>query len=74
MNNHNLVSHCGLYCGTCRSYLLLKKDLFEKKGYKRGCKGCITQNKNCAFIKKGCSKLRKKEIQFCFECNQFPCV
>ncbi len=69
----DLASHCGLFCGACRGYLLEKKDLFKEKGYKKGCKGCITQNKNCSFIKRDCSKLRKKEIRFCFECNSFPC-
>ncbi|MFX1571813.1 MAG: hypothetical protein ACFFB0_03615 [Promethearchaeota archaeon] len=54
MINNNLASHCGLYCGACRGYLLEKKDLFKEKGYKRGCKGCIIQNKFCSFIKRDC--------------------
>ena len=71
--NNNLAAHCGVYCGACRSYLLLKKDLFEEKGYRHGCKGCRDQNKNCAFIKKGCTSLRNKELEFCYECEKFPC-
>ena len=70
---NNLAAPCGMYCGTCRSYLLLKKDLFEEKGYKSGCTGCRIRNKKCAFIKRDCPQLRKNEIDFCFECNQFPC-
>ena len=65
--DNNLAAPCGMYCGTCRSYLLLKKDLFKEKGYKHGCKGCRTQDKNCAFIKRDCQALRKNEIEFCFE-------
>ena len=73
MENNNLASRCGVYCGACRSYLLQKKDLFEEKGYKRGCKGCIAQDKNCAFLKKGCKPLRTKEIEYCYECEKMPC-
>ena len=69
----NLAAPCGMYCGTCRSYLLLKKDLFKEKGYKSGCKGCRIQDKNCAHIKRDCQVLRKNEINFCFECTKFPC-
>ncbi len=72
MGIKELVSRCGLYCGACRSYLLLKKGLLEQKGYKKGCKGCWVQNKNCAFIKKKCARLRN-EIDYCFECDRFPC-
>lgn len=73
MEENNLAGRCGVYCGACRSYLLQKKDLFEEKGYKRGCKGCKAQDKNCAFVKKGCKALRNKEIEYCFECEKIPC-
>lgn len=73
MEENNLAGRCGAYCGACRSYLLQKKSLFEEKGYKRGCKGCKVQDKNCAFVKKGCKALRNKEIEYCFECEKMPC-
>ncbi len=73
MVDNNLVAPCGIYCGACRQYLLWKKDLLEERGYKIGCKGCRIRNKNCAFIRRDCSALRKKEIEFCYECNKFPC-
>ena len=69
----NLAAPCGLYCGICRQYLVLKKDLFEAKGLKQGCKGCRIRHKNCAFIRKECSALKKDEIDFCYECEKFPC-
>ena len=31
--DYELAAPCGLYCGTCRQYLLLKKDLLEERGY-----------------------------------------
>lgn len=69
----NLAAPCGMYCGTYRAYLVLKKGLLEKRGYKKGCEGCRVRNKNCVFIKKYCAPIRNKEINFCFECEKFPC-
>jgi hypothetical protein len=74
MLEKKLVAPCGIYCGACRSYLLLKKDLLEERGYKQGCKGCRIRNKNCVFIRKECELLRKNEIEFCYECGNFPCL
>ncbi|MHA2289831.1 MAG: DUF3795 domain-containing protein [Promethearchaeota archaeon] len=74
MNDKNLAAPCGMYCGACRSYLILKKNLFEEKGRKNGCKGCRIRNKNCSFIRRDCTLIRKNEIDFCFECDSFPCV
>jgi len=73
MNDINLAAPCGMYCGACRSYLILKKNLFEEKGRKNGCKGCRIRNKNCSFIKRDCALIRKNEINFCYECDSFPC-
>ncbi len=73
MVDNSLIAPCGLYCGTCRQYLVLKKNLFEEKGLKMGCKGCRIRNKNCAFIKRDCPPIRKNEYEYCFECEEFPC-
>jgi hypothetical protein len=69
----NLAAPCGLYCGICRQFLVLKKGLFEEKGLKRGCEGCRIRHKNCAFIRRDCPALKKDEIDFCYECEKFPC-
>jgi len=73
MYEKNLVAPCGVYCGACRSYLLLKKDLIEERGYKSGCNGCRIRNKKCSYIKRDCALIRKNEIEFCYECDAFPC-
>jgi len=73
MVDNNLAAPCGIYCGTCRQYILWKKDLLEERGYKVGCKGCRIRNKNCAFIRRDCPLLRKRELDYCYECEQFPC-
>ena len=41
MNELNLAATCGVYCGSCRHYLVLKKNLLEKKGLKRGFKRLV---------------------------------
>ena len=74
MSEKNLAAPCGIYCGACRSYLIQKKKLFEEKKRKGGCLGCRIRNKNCSFIKKDCPKIRKDEIESCYECDQFPCA
>ncbi|MFX0029561.1 MAG: DUF3795 domain-containing protein [Candidatus Hermodarchaeota archaeon] len=73
MVDNNLAAPCGIYCGMCRQYLALKKELLEEKGLKWGCKGCRIRHKNCAFIRRDCPSLRKKELDFCYECEKFPC-
>jgi hypothetical protein len=73
MVDNSLAAPCGIYCGACRQYLLWKKDLLEERGYKMGCKGCRIRNKYCAFIRRDCPALRKKELNYCYECEQFPC-
>lgn len=73
MTSNSLAAPCGIYCGSCRQYLALKKNLLEEKGLKLGCKGCRIRNKNCAFIRRDYSKLKYKEINYCFECVDMPC-
>ncbi|MHA1508651.1 MAG: DUF3795 domain-containing protein [Promethearchaeota archaeon] len=73
MYEKNLAAPCGVYCGACRSYLLLKKDIVEERGYKSGCNGCRIRNKKCSYIKRDCALIRKNEIEFCYECDTFPC-
>jgi len=70
----NLAGPCGFYCGACRHYLAREKGLLKEKRLKNGCKGCRIQNKNCAWVKKDCELLRKKQVEFCFECSGFPCA
>ncbi len=71
----NLAAPCGFYCGTCRFYLARSKGQLEERGLKQksGCMGCRIKDINCAHIKKDCELLRKKERDFCYECNDFPC-
>ncbi|MCK5567679.1 MAG: DUF3795 domain-containing protein [Actinomycetia bacterium] len=72
--NKELIAPCGMNCGICSSYLAYKNSIPRK--VVSNCIGCRARDKQCAFLKKKCRddlKLLKGEIEFCFECNYFPC-
>ena len=73
MTDLDLAAPCGVYCGSCRHYLVMKKKLEKEKGLKKGCEGCRKRNRKCAFIKRDCLLIRNGEVAFCFECKKFPC-
>ena len=79
-----VAAPCGLYCGNCsifRSYFDRNREKAEALGKTSRCKpdqvrcsGCRTPAKfcwsgDCEF--KTCTS--KKAIQFCYECDGFPC-
>jgi hypothetical protein len=65
-----MIAPCGMNCKICMGYFGYcvsgRKRLFA-------CTGCRPRDKSCAFVKKGCENLTKKKIEFCYECNDFPC-
>ncbi|MDG6223548.1 MAG: DUF3795 domain-containing protein [Candidatus Bathyarchaeota archaeon] len=68
-----LVAPCGMDCNVCSGYLALEHKI-RSKGIKMAyCKGCRPRDKQCAFLKKRCEKLLNHEIEFCYECQDFPC-
>ena len=67
-----LIEPCGMNCGICKGYLAYSRGIPKERGKVTHCPGCPPRNKNC-FIKRGCEKLAKKEIKFCFECEDMPC-
>jgi hypothetical protein len=64
------VAPCGINCGTCVAFF---GYTMSGKKRKHSCDGCWTRKNPCAFIKKNCKKLANKKIDYCFECNDFPC-
>jgi hypothetical protein len=73
MNETDLIAPCGMNCGVCSLYLALRHDV-KSKGIKMPyCKGCRPRDKKCAFLKKRCSLLLEKTVEFCYECGIFPC-
>jgi hypothetical protein len=71
--SEDLIAPCGINCGVCRAYLAYSRGAPKKKGQVTHCQGCVARNKNCAFIKKRCEKIRKKQIRFCYQCQDMPC-
>jgi len=65
-----LVACCGNNCGICVAFFGYAMD---GKKRKHACYGCWSRDGLCAFIKKKCSKLANNQIQYCFECSDFPC-
>jgi len=71
--DEKLIAPCGMNCGTCVSYLIMKNGL-NAKGFKRVCcEGCLPRGKNCLHMGDSCETLAKGWIRFCYECNDFPC-
>lgn len=71
--NNNLIAPCGMNCAVCSRYLAYKNDYRSKKINHTYCKGCRPENKNCSIVKKRCKLVSKGEVEYCFECNNFPC-
>jgi hypothetical protein len=67
-----LIAPCGMDCGICSHYLAYSHHFPKRKGIQQ-CIGCRERNKLCAFIKRDCEFLKKNKINFCFECQTFPC-
>ena len=68
-----LIAPCGMNCGLCSSYLAMSRGHEKRRGMAH-CTGCRVRKKNCSFIKKKCGpKLQKDQIQYCHECEDFPC-
>lgn len=71
--DEELIAPCGMNCQLCSGYLAYKNDVKNKGMRTSYCIGCRPRNKNCAFLKKRCNLIQDGKIQYCYECNQFPC-
>lgn len=67
-----LIAPCGMNCGICKRYLAYSRDIPKERGKIIHCQGCLPGNRNCQ-IKKGCKRISKYKIRFCFECDKIPC-
>jgi len=65
-----LVAPCGMNCRICLGFF---GYTMSGKKRKMKCIGCKPTGKSCAWIKKSCKKLLKNEIEYCYECSDFPC-
>jgi len=83
---NTLVGICGLYCGTCPSYLAYQEndaEELERISQRLGvavsevrCDGCLSDNvmPQCVDCRRGFRRCAKdKEVTWCFQCPDFPC-
>ena len=68
----DLIAPCGMNCGICKAYLAYTHGIPRQRGKVTYCAGCLPRAKNC-YIKRGCPKLSKHQIQSCSECDSMPC-
>lgn len=66
--NSSMIAPCGINCGTCMAFL---RD-------KNKCLGCrvdfASKRKTCKQCRiKNCELLVKNSLEFCCECETFPC-
>jgi len=66
------IAPCGMNCGICRAYIASTHRVPSVRVKVSYCEGCVVRGKNC-YIKRGCKKLSKHEIQSCSECDIMPC-
>ena len=67
-----LIAPCGMNCALCRAYIAYSRGIPRKRGKVTYCAGCLPRAKNC-YIKRGCKKLSKHQIQSCHQCDTMPC-
>ena len=68
--NREMIAPCGMNCSICIGFFGYTMAGAKRK---KQCIGCKPSNKSCDHIKKYCEKLRKKEIDYCYESVDFPC-
>lgn len=71
--NEQLIAPCGMNSAICSHHLALEHDVKGKGIRMPYCTGCRPRDKNCAFLKKRCELLVNKRVEYCYECNDFPC-
>jgi hypothetical protein len=69
-NSSLMIAPCGINCETCVGFF---GYTMSGKKRKHTCIGCRLVSKKCAFLMKDCDKLANDEVEFCFECEDFPC-
>ncbi|MDD4876320.1 MAG: DUF3795 domain-containing protein [Dehalococcoidales bacterium] len=69
-----LITPCGMNCGICSSYLAFKYDIKSNGIGMPYCIGCRPRDKKCAFLKKKCDLLLQGKVQYCYQCDNFPCL
>ena len=65
-----LIAPCGMNCAICVTYF---GYTLNGKRRKVPCVGCRSRNRDCAFLKKHCDLLATRKVEYCYECDEYPC-
>ncbi len=68
-----LIAPCGMNCAVCSGYLAAKHDIKSKGIGMPYCAGCRPRDKQCAFLKKRCDLILNGEVEYCYQCPDYPC-
>jgi hypothetical protein len=78
-----MVAPCGIDCGNCELFICKDDPKLYESLIKRGipkeripCAGCREVQGHCPVIPEVCATYtcsNGKKLNFCFECNDFPC-
>ena len=72
-NDPVLIAPCGMDCRICSSFLTFDHNIPKVRHKISHCTGCRPRGKQCAWLIKRCDKLLEKKLEYCFECEDFPC-
>ena len=84
MDKRYLTTPCGLACFDCQFFEenitdQIRQGISEVRDIPiedTGCKGCREEGGYCKYLKYECKTwkcVQEKGIEFCSDCNQFPC-
>ena len=59
-----MIAPCGMNCNLCS---------WVQDPTKPGCPGCRPRGRGCVHKKGLCGRLARREIDFCYKCDEFPC-
>jgi hypothetical protein len=65
----SLIAPCGMNCALCSKYLAWLANPESPAA----CEGCRASDRRCSILKKACRRLRNHEVEFCYQCEEFPC-
>ena len=65
-----LIAPCGMNCRICLAFFGYTVSGKKRKSI---CICCKPTDKSCAHLKKNCKNKTIYEVDYCFECKDFPC-
>jgi hypothetical protein len=79
-----LLAPCGIDCGICELHTISEEDELFKDLVEMGiaenklpCPGCRAVKGKCPALSNTCETylcLKDHDLDYCFECDEFPCV